>query len=179
MSGLGGIRHAGIAALLLLAGCASTTPSALRQPLPDNLSLAAVQAEPDRFRDRQVRWGGDIIAVENGQQVSWVEVLARPLERGGRPEKGAAAEGRFRVRVAAFLDPAEYHTGSAFTVVGRVLGAETRPVGKYPYRYPLVAAEAYYLWPPERPRPRHDPLFDPWYYPYPYGYPWGYPYPYW
>ncbi len=170
---------AGFAAVLLLAGCAATTSSAIRQPLPDNLSLRQIQAEPDRFRGRRVRWGGEIIAVENGRAASWIEVLSRPLKSGGRPKGTAPAEGRFRVQVSGFLDPAEYRTGASLTVVGRVLGAEIRPVGKYPYRYPLVAAETYYLWPPEQPRPRPDPFFDPWYYPYPYSYPWGYPYPYW
>jgi outer membrane lipoprotein len=164
--------------LLLLAGCASTTPQAVRQPLPDNILLRAVQAEPDRFRGRRVRWGGEIIAVENGRKVSWLEILARPLESGGRPRGSAAAEGRFRVKFTGFLDPAEYREKSAITVVGRVMGVETRPVGSYPYRYPLLAAETFHLWPPKQPQ-RHyhpDPFFHPWYYPYPYGYPWRHPY---
>lgn len=163
--------------LLLSAGCASTTPQAVRQPLPDNILLRAVQTEPDRFRGRRVRWGGEIIAVENGRKVSWLEILARPLESGGRP-RDSAAEGRFRVKIAGFLDPAEYREKSAITVVGRVMGIETRPVGNYPYRYPLLAAETFHLWPPKQPQ-RHyqpDPFFHPWYYPYPYGYPWRHPY---
>ncbi len=165
---------------LLITGCASTTPPAVRQPLPENIPLRAVQADPARFRGRLVRWGGEIIAVQNGRKESWVEILARPLESGGRPRGSAAAEGRFRVRIAGFLDPAEYREKSSLTVVGRVLGAETRAVGNYPYRYPLVAADTYHLWPPRQPQ-RHyhpDPFYDPWYYPYPYpyGYPWRYPY---
>jgi outer membrane lipoprotein len=165
--------------LLLLAGCASTTPPAVRQSLPDNISLGAVQSEPGRFQGRRVRWGGEIIVVENKQNVSWVEILARPLESGGRPKESSPALGRFRVRITGFLDPAEYREKSAITVVGPVLGIKTRPVGSYPYRYPLVAAETHYLWPPRQPR-RHydpDPFFHPWYYPYyPYRHPWDHPY---
>jgi outer membrane lipoprotein len=166
-------------ALLLLAGCASTTPPAVRQPLPDNLLLRAVQSDPDRFRERQVRWGGEIIAVENGREMSWVEILARPLEDGGRPRGSAAALGRFRVKISGFLDPAEYREKSAITVVGHIIGIETRLVGNYPYRYPLVTADTHHLWPPRRPQQHYapDPFFHPWYYPYyPYRHPWGHPY---
>ena len=39
-----------------------------------------------------------------------------------------------------------------------------KPVGNYPYPYPVVDVESYYLWPEEKRYPPHyyyDPFYDP------------------
>jgi outer membrane lipoprotein len=89
--------------------------------------------------------------------------------------------------VPLFLEPMRYSSERLVTVNGTVAGSETRKVGEYPYRYPLIAVDTQHLWPVE-PEPAdldhypwwwHDPwyydplYYDPWYYPrYPF-----YPYP--
>jgi len=60
------------------------------------------------------------------------------------------------------------------TVRGRLDEAVTRPVGEFPYLYPVVNVEVFHLWPKFEPPPQavwvQDPFFDPWWpwRPYPY-----------
>ena len=58
---------------------------------------------------------------------------------------------------------------------------EIRLVGEFPYSYPLVQAQSWYLWPEESETPDGYPYpvwYDPWYRPWYYNpwYPYGYPY---
>ena len=73
------------------------------------------------------------------------------------------------------------------SVTGRVLRTEVRPVGKYPYTYPVIQATAWYLWPEDTAPPYYGYPYPPWWYNPRYGpgmgpwyanpwYPYGYPY---
>lgn len=164
---------------VLLSACTSLVPEQIRQPIETDISVVEVQGHSQDFINLLVRWGGEIIAVENRQGETWLEVLSRPLDSSGRPKQEAKGEARFLTRVAGFLDPVEYGAGRSITFVGRVAGSRVKQVGKYPYHYPLVDSESLYLWPiqrewPDR-YPRYDPFYDPW---YPYPYYWR-RYPYW
>ena len=154
-----------LAAVVLVTGCASPTPELVRTPIPGAPEIQRVRQDIAAFAGSRVRWGGTIAAVENQPNESLVEVVARPLERDGRPRVTDATGGRFLARVAGFLDPAIYSEGRQFTVTGVVDGAVSRPIGEYPYQYPVVRAEAHYLWEPE-------PVLPPYPYPYYYGPPW-------
>lgn len=164
-------RHASWSFRLLLAvatlstGCASPIPELIRTPIPGQTDIRTVRHDVARFVGSRVRWGGTIAAVENQPNESLIEVVGRPLQRDGRPRVTDATGGRFLARVAGFLDPAIYAKGRQFTVTGVVDGAVSRPIGEYPYRYPVVRAQAYYLWEPE-------PVLAPYPYPYYYGPPW-------
>lgn len=164
----------GLALSLLVAACASDLPAPLRNAPDAAVSVAQVQAQPERHLGRKVRWGGNIIAVTNKVRETEVEVLARPLGGDGRPREASPGEGRFIARLSGFADPAELPTGRAWTVVGRMVEVQTRPVGEYPYVYPVLSVDARYLWP--EPLPSVDypggpwgwPWYDPW-----WGSPWG------
>ena len=175
---MNGMRGAWLGAVMvLLGGCASSLPPALRQAPADNPSLAAVRADPGRYLERMVRWGGTIARVENRDGGTRVEVVARTLFSWGEPVDDDASPGRFVADVAAFLDPAVYAEGRGFTVSGTLAGTRSGRIGEMSYRYPVVKVEQYHLW-PERPARCEtcDPYFmDPW---WPYGYPYAYPYPY-
>jgi outer membrane lipoprotein len=151
-----------------LAACA---PAPIREappgaPLPDE-----VRADPERFLGSQVRWGGVISGVDNRADDTLVEVVARPLGSSGRPRETDTTQGRFLARVPGFLDPAVYRTGREITVLGKVAGLESRPVGDYPYPYVRVDAQAHYLWAVRE--PVRDPYYPHWWYDpwYPY-HPW-------
>ncbi|WP_295878741.1 Slp family lipoprotein [uncultured Thiohalocapsa sp.] len=139
-----------MAALLALAGCAAQMPQNLRTPAAA-LTPGDARAAPERHLGSTVRWGGTILAVRNTATETDVEILARALDAAGRPEPDAptadAAAGRFIARFNGFLDPAQYPEGRQLTVTGVLAGVETRAVGEYPYRYPVVAATAKHLWP--------------------------------
>ncbi|GAB4349464.1 MAG: hypothetical protein Kow006_11180 [Gammaproteobacteria bacterium] len=160
-------------AILLLAGCSSPLPKPLQTAPANEPPFHAVAEHPERYLGQRVRWGGVIIRVDNQADGSLIEILAKPLDASGRPREAPPAQGRFLARTKRFIDPLVYKSDREITVAGNVAGSVTRPVGDYPYRYPLLDAEVWHLWAP-RPVYRDPPpyWYDPWY-------PWGYPYPWW
>lgn len=157
------------ALILLLAGCASDVPRAIREPSAASPDLAEVQRRPEAFRGRTVRWGGTILAVHNRADTTLVELLARPLDRAGEPDADADGRGRFMAEFRGFRDPTAYPKDRRLTVTGPLIRAERRPVGDFSYLYPVVAVEAQKLWSEPPPRPIYPAPYYPW-----YG-PWGRP----
>jgi len=153
---------------LTLSGCVTGTPETIRQGPLASISVAQAQRDAPRFLGQPVRWGGEILSVQNREDTTQIEVLARPLDADGEPRSNAEGDGRFIAEIPEFVDPAEYPQGRQLTVRGRLLWLETRPVGDYPYRYPVVAAEQWHLWPEEPARlvvPAYPhPWYDPWYF---------------
>ena len=147
-------------------GCSSGVPPAIRGDAAagarNPVSVEEVQRDADAYRGQRVRWGGSIIAVRNLPHSTEIEVLSRPLDNDGEPRADADGAGRFIGRVPGFIDPAEYVKNRLLTVAGLIDGVETRDVGEYPYRYPVIAVSSRYLWPVPEPDS------------YPYGYPWYY-----
>lgn len=170
--------------LLLAAGCA-TTPESIPDPGPDSPTLSDVREKPARYRGDQVRWGGTIAGVENRAETTLIEVVARELATGGRPQSGDGSPGRFLAVIDGFLDPAIHRKGRQITVTGAVAGITRRPVDEHDYRYVRVEASGHHLWPERVARDdrdrywRHPPPFAPWhprgYYP---GHPFGFGRPY-
>ncbi len=168
---------------LLLIGCASQrTPQAIQTPLPKSPSLTQVRiGEVEEFSGAEVRWGGKVVKVENQSTDTLIEVVAYELQGNGRPIPDDSSPGRFLARVDGFLDPTIYEPGRLWTVVGRLEGKMSRPIGGYAYTYPIVQVGHHHLWPgpsPDRRRgyyyPRHYPYYYPYYGPTPYyrGPPW-------
>ncbi len=161
--------------LVLLAGCASDIPRAIREPSASSPVLAEVQRRPDAFIGRHVRWGGTILAVHNQADSTLVELLARPLDRDGEPDSGANGLGRFMAELEGFQDPTDYPKDRRLTVAGLLVRTERRPVGDFPYLYPVVAVQAQKLWSEPPPRPLYPAPYYPWYDPWgrpPYPGPW-------
>jgi outer membrane lipoprotein len=169
---------------VVLTGCASQIPQTIREAPADNPSLEAVRASPADYMTRQVRWGGKLIETANRQDATWLTVLGASLSKDGEPQPGEDNAGRFIAIVPQFLDPKVYAADRKVTVTGTLLRTETRLVGEFPYTYPVVQAQSWYLWPKEPEAPYGYPYpgwYDPWYGPWPgpwYSpwYPYGYPY---
>lgn len=178
---------AALLAGLLLAGCTSEVPLLIRQGPLDSPAPAVVRTQPADYQGKAVRWGGTIIETGNRKDTTRLVVLARPLFSDGEPRLTDDSSGRFIALVPEFLDPELYAPNRRVTVSGTVRGSETGKVGEHPYRYPVVEAQAWYLWPRETDVPYYydDPWYDPWWYdrwysPWYYrGYPYAYPYRYW
>lgn len=148
---------------VLVAGCVSNVPTAIRvRPQPD-ITPAEVRHAPRRYIGEQVRWGGTILTLENHERVTRIEILARPLVGAGEPSAQAEGEGRFIAEVGGFLDPADYARGRLITVAGSIVSVQTQDVGDYPYRYPVVAAVSHWLWPRPSPPAVGWPYRYPWY----------------
>lgn len=163
---------------LLVASCATTGNNPVAKEPPGNPTLAQVRADPKSFEKVQVRWGGDIVSVENRAAETVIEVVARELKKNGRPTESDTSDGRFLAIFKDFYDPAIYAEGRQLTVIGHLAGLEKGRVGNFSYLYPTIKAEAHRLWKPlPEPRPYYDPFYyDPW---YPYDDPyWRRPWPY-
>jgi len=166
---------------VLVTGCASTVPEPIRAPLADSPTLPQVREDPGTFVGERVRWGGTIVAVENREQYTRLEVVARKLTTQGRPEEEDATPGRFLAILDGFRDPAVYGQGRAITVVGELEASQTHTIGEFPYRFPVVRVRSHHLWAKvETVRESLPPpwYYDPWYYDpwYPYYRPY---HPYW
>ena len=156
---------------MLLTACASNPPLGLEPPAADAPTPAQVQASPTSLRGQEVRWGGEILSIENLSRDTEVEIFSRPLFDNAEPRPDGGEGVRFFAVIRGFLDPAQYGPGKRLTVRGRVVDAVRRPVGEYDYLYPVVVASQYHLWPVYVAEPARfrDPYYDPW---WPWG-PWG------
>jgi outer membrane lipoprotein len=127
-------------AVLLMTGC-STTPTVFNTPIEGAPDIANVmQDQEERYAGQRVRWGGEIIAVRNQPEETWIEVLQRPLMSSGRPQD-KPSEGRFFIKLAGFVEPVDYSEGKSITAVGELSGFIAQKVGEFDYRYPVVSVE--------------------------------------
>ncbi len=138
---------------LVLAGCASA-PLAT-EGVDGDVTPAAVRDDPEAATGRTVLWGGVIADARNLPERTRLEIVAYPLaERTQNPDTDAVSPGRFRVYVDGYLETAVYGAGRRFTVRGRVEGTETGRIDEAEYVFPVVAAEAFELWPEQTRRER-------------------------
>ena len=158
--------------LFLVTGCASNIPPEIRTAIPDSPDVSDVRKTPQQFEGAQVRWGGVVAGVENREQETWLEVVARELDSSGRPRSADYSPGRFITIVPGFLDPSVYEDGREVTVNGVLQPSLTRKIDDFEYEYPVVKTDQLFLWEPVREYSPHYPYYwyDPWYYPYPYYY---------
>jgi outer membrane lipoprotein len=171
-------RFTWLLSTLLLASCASQVPVNIRQAPLNSPLLNEVRDNVSNYQSQQVRWGGEILAIENRENITALTVLARPLSKAGKPYSTDSSQGRFIAHIPAFIEPEVYTTGREVTLRGTLSGTETRPVGEHPYSYPVVKATDWYLWPEAVEYPSDNYArgwydnpwyYDPWY-PYPYYY---------
>jgi outer membrane lipoprotein len=159
-------------ALLIFAGCAHRGPEAIRLAEVQPVTVAQAKTTPEQFENVRVRWGGTLVNVENRERETLIEILSRSLDPNGYPDAAGSAGPRFLVRIAGFVDPAEYAADRLITVVGRINGTTTGHIGEYEYRYTLIDADVVHLWPITPPQPccplysRYDPWYYPWYGPW-------------
>ena len=166
-----------LASILFLTACSTHIPPEIKQPQVGSPSLEQVIEQAETYTSQKVRWGGVILNTENKQKSSWLTLIAFPLSDRGEPQTSDQSPGRFIAIVDDFLEPLVYSRERKITVIGRLLRTETLKIGEFPYQYPVIQVEHFYLWPPE-PEPAvvdypPDWWYDPWYNPY---YPWYYPY---
>lgn len=127
------------------------------------------QTNPEKAKNKTVKWGGTIAAIKNLADGTQVEIVSRPLTDFGRPYETDRSDGRFRANLPQFLDPQVYAPGREVTVNGTVSGLENDQVGQFNYSFPLIAATTIHLWKKRKPEPccednywRYDPWLSPW-----------------
>ena len=140
---------------LVLTGCATGISSQARSQITYTGPFNSVQMHPENYINQTVMWGGRVIEINAGNELSEIIVLQLELSNQGYPRESDRSQGRFLVRSSKFMDPAIYPDGTLITLVGKVDGSETRLIGEMPYLYPVVTLIEIRKWNPgEDPSPR-------------------------
>lgn len=131
--------------MLLLSAC-SNLPVAIKEaPSPDwQLSQVATQAE--QHKGDSIRWGGQVVKVENDDNGSTIHVVQFPLNSFGRPDSDGVSQGRFLIHSDSFIDPYIYKAGTLITVAGIVKNKEPVTIDKKSMSLPVVTATQLYRW---------------------------------
>jgi len=160
------------ASLLLFVGCTSI-------PVQLEGEYTSLTAENVTEKDIKtaVRWGGIVLETRPEEDFTCFEILSRQLNKSMRPVYSDQADGRFIACKPGFYDPEVFEKGREVTLTGEIIYMDTRKVGEFDYRYPVVDIRFLSLWPVRR---QHVYVHAP-YYPYywhypPYGFRYRYPY---
>ncbi len=96
-------RGAGVRFALMLSGCV-TIPDAIKgsSPTPQQ-DLVRVMNAPQLYIGQEARFGGKVVAVQNQQGKTRLEIATVPLDSGARPVLGEASRGRIFADVNGFL----------------------------------------------------------------------------
>ena len=144
--------------LFFLYGCNSHDhiPAFIKMPPEQNIEYQQVKENTKDYQEEYVRWGGKIVSVENKEDSTWIEILANPLTKFGRPLVKDDYPGRFIARIDAFPELEQYKDGLPnpeyyikdryLTIYGPIETDIVRRIDEHPYNYPLVYAQEYYLW---------------------------------
>lgn len=181
--------------ITVMSGCGSVISRNVLDTVDRNVTLELVQANPGAYTGKNVVWGGVIVASENLEKATEIQVLETSLAWDDTPEgpEQGVSRGRFIIESPGYLDTAIFKEGKLITAAGTVKGVKTRKIGKMDYYFPVIFPVElkiseplpdinYYDYPP--PWWWYEP-YDPfWPGPYPPGYPrrpyfHNYPYPYW
>lgn len=109
--------------------------------------FAELQQAPANYRGAMVLLGGKVIETLTKAGATELVVLQLDIGSRDRPLDNDQSQGRFLIRSARFIDPALFPPGTLITVVGRLEGSESRPIGEMPYTYPVIAPAEMKKWP--------------------------------
>lgn len=160
---------------LILAGC-SNVPVAIKEAPQPDWQLAQISGKADSHQGEPVRWGGQIVKVENDEQGSTLHVVQFPLNSYARPDDDSRSQGRFLARTKEFIDPYIYKSGTLITIAGNIDSQKTINIDKKSMTVPVINIREMYRWQPQNYRR------DPYWYDHPYYYDrfgYGVSYPYW
>ncbi len=148
---------------LMLSGCV-TIPDAIKgsSPTPQQ-DLVRVMNAPQLYIGQEARFGGKVVAVQNQQGKTRLEIATVPLDSGARPVLGEASRGRIFADVNGFLDPVDFR-GQLVTVVGPITGTVDGKIGNTPYKFMLMQATGYKRWHLVQQVVMPPQPIDPWFY---------------
>lgn len=112
---------------LILGGCSSSLPAKYVQQAEPGVTLTALAASPEQYRDKVVILGGVLVKEgEKGGQV-WLRLKNRPLDPQYHPHRPISLDGpeagHFWVTASGSQQlPSQYRQWARMTVVGRVIG---------------------------------------------------------
>jgi starvation-inducible outer membrane lipoprotein len=115
-----------IALATFLAAC-STLPDKYVEQAEPGVTLTALTASPDQYRDKVVVLGGVLVKEHEAGGQLWLHLKNRPLDPQYQPHRPVSLEGpeagHFWVTAANRAKlPSRYRQWARMTVVGRVIG---------------------------------------------------------
>ncbi len=135
-------------------GCASAISKQNKKAADKDLKFEELLKDPQAHAGKIVILGGSIISVTNLPAGTELIILERPLMSNMKPKSGDVSRGRFIIKSAKFLDAAVFKPNRFITLAGRVVGAESRPLGESTYNYPVLEEVELHLWPEESNKPK-------------------------
>ncbi|WP_067648247.1 Slp family lipoprotein [Dokdonella koreensis] len=139
------LRSLVLVVTVLVAGCATPVFKDVANRI--DATPLDVQRAPERYTEGEVVWAGRIIAVENRETTTEVELVGYPMDRAQRPLPEARSEGRFILVLPGYVEAYDYPEGRYVTVHGRLAGSRVKPIQQRDYVFPLVRAQAVHVWP--------------------------------
>ena len=133
-----------------VSACAPVISQEILKTVDPAITFEQVLKNPDANIGKTVLLGGTIVKATNLSDGTLIEVIQQPLNTRYMPINPEASKGRFIILFKEFKDPAIYSAGRLITVVGEVIGSQTRPLGETHYQYPLISPTEYYLWKPSQ-----------------------------
>ncbi|MCX4189512.1 Slp family lipoprotein [Methylophaga sp. OBS3] len=162
----------------ILAAC-SSVPQNIKSAPTNDVQLNQVIANKSITEGNLVRWGGEIVSVENANDMTFIEVVQFPLNHYGKPDTYEDSQGRFVARTSDFYDPVVYKEGRLITFTGVVAGeTANRKVDNRSLLMPIIDVNESYRWQRTDRSSRAyytDPFYSPYdsfYYNHWYGNPW-------
>jgi len=137
-----------------------------------NNDLVRVMSAPQLYVGQEARFGGKVVAVQNQQGKTRLEIATVPLDSGARPTLGEPSRGRIYADMNGFLDPVDFR-GQLVTVVGPITGAVDGKIGNTPYKFMVMQVTGYKRWHLTQQVIMPPQPIDPWFYGgrgWPYGY---------
>ena len=140
-----------VAALFVLLASACTgskvIPSELKEQIDSSVSFRDIQASPQSLQGRTVVLGGEVLAARRVRDGVELEVLQLPVKDDDPPsERRTESQGRFLANDLGEGDPASFPPGTKVSLVGTVVGEETRRLDEGTYRYPIFEVKHLYVW---------------------------------
>ena len=123
--------------LLILSGC-SVISQEIRQDVTRDVTIMAVQSNPEMYQGRKVIWGGSIISLKNLKDFTVIQVLQHPLDVRDRIKTRKESSGRFLVVVSGYLDGEIYKKEKEIIVAGTLDGVRVEPINEMEYAYPVL-----------------------------------------
>lgn len=126
---------------LSLSACAPVISKGVLKEVDRKITVDKVQKNPAGYAGKKVLWGGVIIASENLESVTEIEVLETGLAWDLMPhsEDYGESSGRFLIAAPQYLDTAIFKKGKKLTIAGTVKGLTTKKIGKMDYTYPVIS----------------------------------------
>lgn len=135
--------------MLFSQGCTYAISSGMVDKADKSVLFEKLQADPDSFKGKLIIVGGTIEKASEMKQGTLLEVIQRPLDYWGKPERTKRTGGRFLVFHPGMLNMLAYAPGIDITVAGEVLGTSIPMISNKQYDYPVVSSKEMKRWEPE------------------------------